>query len=392
MRLAESPGLPPGRKAAPPGGGGPNIHRNTVIKMTKDEILELLKGVKHPEQDKDIVSLGMVENLTIDADTGAVRFTMKLTKPRDPMAGSVRRAAEAVLREATGVPPVIVVAEPLPPDSKAAKQQTMREKSRLNEIGQVIAVASGKGGVGKSTVTANLAVALAAEGYKVGVLDADIYGPSMPKMFGVEDYKPVAEIAEDGSDLEYIVPAEAYGVKVMSIGFFISGSDALVWRGPMATNALRQLLHQTAWGELDFLLIDLPPGTGDLHLTIVSELKLSGAVIVSTPQEVALLDVVRGIAMFRNEHVNVPIRGIVENMAWFTPAELPDNRYFIFGPAGEGGRVAALATEQGMPLLGSIPLVQAIAEGGDTGKPIAARDSLTGEAFRTVARALVGKL
>ena len=351
-----------------------------ISNMTKEEILELLKGVKHPEQDKDIVSLGMVEHLTVDAESGAVRFTLKLTKPRDPMAGSIRRAVEALLQEATGMAPVIVVAEPLPPDSKAAKQQTMREKSQLHGIGEVIAVASGKGGVGKSTVTANLAVALASEGYRVGVLDADIYGPSMPKMFGV---------AEDGSDLEYIMPAEAYGVKVMSIGFFISGSDALVWRGPMATNALRQLLHQTAWGELDYLLIDLPPGTGDLHLTIVSELKLSGAVIVSTPQEVALLDVVRGIAMFRNEHVQVPIRGIVENMAWFTPAELPNNKYYIFGPAGAEGRVAALAKQEGVPLLGSIPLVQAIAEGGDAGQPIASRDSVTGEAFRTVARALV---
>lgn len=360
-----------------------------ISNMTKEEILELLKGVKHPEQDKDIVSLGMVEHLTVDAESGAVRFTLKLTKPRDPMAGSIRRAVEALLQEATGVAPVIVVAEPLPPDSKAAKQQTMREKSQLHGIGEVIAVASGKGGVGKSTVTANLAVALASEGYRVGVLDADIYGPSMPKMFGVEDYKPVAEVAEDGSDLEYIMPAEAYGVKVMSIGFFISGSDALVWRGPMATNALRQLLHQTAWGELDYLLIDLPPGTGDLHLTIVSELKLSGAVIVSTPQEVALLDVVRGIAMFHNEHVQVPIRGIVENMAWFTPAELPNNKYYIFGPAGAEGRVAALAKQEGVPLLGSIPLVQAIAEGGDAGQPIASRDSVTGEAFRTVARALV---
>ena len=191
-----------------------------ISNMTKEEILELLKGVKHPEQDKDIVSLGMVEHLTVDAESGAVRFTLKLTKPRDTRAGSIRRAVEALLQEATGMAPVIVV----------AKQQTMREKSQLHGIGEVIAVASGKGGVGKSTVTANLAVALASEGYRVGVLDADIYGPSMPKMFGVEDYKPVAEVAEDGSDLEYIMPAEAYGVKVMSIGFFISGSDALVWR------------------------------------------------------------------------------------------------------------------------------------------------------------------
>lgn len=357
--------------------------------MTNEEILERLKAVKHPEQDKDIVSLGMVDDLTVDRTTGAVRFTLRLTKPRDPVAGSLRRAAEAVLEEATGVTPSVVVAEPLPAGSRAAKQQTLREKSGTNGIGQTIAVASGKGGVGKSTVTANLSVALAREGYRVGVLDADIYGPSMPKMFGVEGYRPVAAVAEEGSELESIVPAEAYGVKVMSIGFFISASDALVWRGPMATRALQQLLHQTAWGELDFLLIDLPPGTGDLHLTIVNELKLSGAVIVSTPQEVALADVVRGIAMFRNENVRVPIRGVVENMAWFTPAELPDNRYYIFGPAGaDEGRVARLAREEGVPFLGSIPLVQAVAEGGDAGCPIAVRDSVAGEAFREIARRL----
>lgn len=354
--------------------------------LTKEEIIELLKGVMHPEQGKDIVSLGMVDSLSVAAD-GAVRFTLKLTKPRDPMASSVRRAAEAVLLQATGVAATLVVAEPLPADSKAAKQQAMKANTTTNEIGKTIAVASGKGGVGKSTVTANLAVALAAEGYSVGVLDADIYGPSMPKMFGVEDYKPVAEIAEDGSDLEYILPAQAYGVKIMSIGFFISTQDALVWRGPMATNALKQLLHQTAWGKLDYLLIDLPPGTGDLHLTIVGELKLSGAVIVSTPQEVALLDVVRGIAMFRNEHVHVPIIGIIENMAWFTPSELPQNKYYIFGPAGpDNGGVARVAREQDVPFLGSIPLVQAIAEGGDSGRPIAMRDSVTGQAFRAVAR------
>lgn len=356
---------------------------------TEDEIIELLKGVTHPEQDKDIVSLGMVDSLTVASD-GAVRFTLKLTKPRDPMAGSIRRAAEAVLKDATGIVPTIIVAEPLPADSKAAKHSAMKAKTTTNEIGKIIAVASGKGGVGKSTVTANLAVALAAEGYSVGVLDADIYGPSMPKMFGVEHYKPVAEIAEDGSDLEFILPAEAYGVKIMSIGFFISANDALVWRGPMATNALKQLLHQTAWGKLDYLLIDLPPGTGDLHLTIVGELKLSGAVIVSTPQEVALMDVVRGIAMFRNEHVQVPIVGIIENMAWFTPGELPQNKYYIFGPAGaEKGGVARVAREQGVPFLGSIPLVQAIAEGGDSGRPIAMRDSVTSEAFHGVAHRIV---
>lgn len=351
--------------------------------QTTETITELLKGVIHPEQQRDIVTLGMVENLSVSPE--GVRLTLRLTKPRDPMASSLRRAIEGTISAATGITPVVIVAEPVVQSPKAAHQQAVRKQGATNNIGRVIAIASGKGGVGKSTVAANLAIALAARGLRVGLLDVDIYGPSMPKMFGLEDYKPTAEVAEDGSDIELINPAESHGVKIMSIGFFVSPNDAMVWRGPMATSALKQLLHQTAWGELDFLLLDLPPGTGDLHLTIVSELSIDGAIVVSTPAQVAQMDVVRGIAMFRNENVNVPILGLVENMAWFTPEELPDNRYYIFGPRGA---VEALAAREGVPLLAQIPIVESIASGGDNGAPIALEGSAAAAPFVALAETL----
>lgn len=319
------------------------------------QILEILKRVVHPEQGKDIVSLGMVENLT-ETD-GVIRFTLQLHKPHDPVAGSLKRAAEAAITAATGITPAIIIAEPNP------KKVIKAEPKHATHATVTIAVASGKGGVGKSTVTANLAVSLARRGYKVGIIDADIYGPSMPKMFGTEDYMP---IALEGSEL--IVPAEAHGVKIMSVGYFIKPTDALVWRGPMATSALKQLIHQTAWGELDFLLIDLPPGTGDIHLTAVAEMKIDGAIIVSTPQKVALMDVVRGIKMFQGDKIAIPIIGIVSNMAYFTPAELPYNRYYIFGK----GEIEKVAAETGTEIIAEIPLVQSIAEGGDSGNPISA--------------------
>ena len=241
------------------------------------------------------------------------------------------------------------------------------------------------GGVGKSTVTANLAVALARTGYRTGVLDADIYGPSQPMMFGVEDYRPEGENIEGK---EWIVPAEAYGVKVMSIGFFIPPGDALMWRGPMATNALRQMIHQTLWGPLDFLLLDLPPGTGDVHLSVISEMKVDGALIVTTPQRVALADVVRGVHMFRNEKVNIPVLGLVENMAWFTPAELPDNRYYIFGQ----GEAARLAEREKLPLLASIPLIRSVSEAADSGRPVAAAESPDGKFYDLLAEGVVAGL
>mgnify|MGYP003623593861 CR=1 FL=1 len=246
-------------------------------------------------------------------------------------------------------------------------------------------MASGKGGVGKSTVTANLAVTLRDMGYRVGVLDADIYGPSMPRMFGLDGFLPEAVV--NGRE-QYIIPAEAQGIRIISIGFFIAPDDALVWRGPMATSALKQLIHQTLWEELDYLLIDLPPGTGDVHISLVTELKVDGAVMVSTPQRVAVDDVKRGIAMFRNDGVNIPVLGIVENMAWFTPAELPDNRYYIFGRGG----AAELSNKEGIDLLGEIPVIQSVMDGGESGMPAAAQDGDVKKYYREIASKIVDKL
>lgn len=249
----------------------------------------------------------------------------------------------------------------------------------LPGVKNIIAVASGKGGVGKSTVCSNLAVALAQKGYKVGLLDADIFGPSVPKMFNVEDASPMLE-KKDGRDL--IVPIESYGIKLLSIGFFVKKEDAVVWRGAMAGNALKQLIADADWGELDYFFIDFPPGTSDIHLTLVQTLPITGAIIVSTPQEVALADARKGINMFVDEKVNVPILGLVENMAWFTPAELPENKYYIFGKGG----CRTLAKEKGFALLGQIPIVQSIREGGDDGRPVALQtETITGNAFAELA-------
>ena len=249
------------------------------------------------------------------------------------------------------------------------------QREVLPRVKHIIAVASGKGGVGKSTVAVNLAVALAKSGSSVGLIDADVYGPSIPKMFDVEGDRPSAR-SEDG--VEWILPIEKYGVKLLSVGFFVKPEDAVVWRGPMATSALKQLISQGDWGELDYLLIDLPPGTGDVHLTMVQEVPVTGVVIVSTPQEVALADVIKGINMFTGDKIKVPVLGLVENMAWFTPEELPDNKYYIFGQEG----CKKLAEKMGIPLLGQIPIVQGIRESGDSGKPVALTENPSGEAFR----------
>ena len=271
-------------------------------------------------------------------------------------------------------------------DCADRKQESLlAQLNPKSTVKKVIAVVSGKGGVGKSTVTSTLAVAMNRKGYRVGVLDADIYGPSQHKMFGVEDYLPEA-VQEDGND--YIVPAQSMDIELMSIGFFIQPTDALMWRGAMATNALKQLLHQTMWGGLDFLLIDMPPGTGDIHLTIISEIKLDGAVIVSTPQQVAVADVVRGVEMFRHEQVAVPVLGVVENMAWFTPKELPDNRYYIFGKGGARG----YAEQVGVPFLGEIPLIQSIMEGGECGTPTVQTDEQVEKYYREIAEKMIVNL
>ena len=326
------------------------------------QIRELLDAIRHPETEQGIVSSGFLEE--VKASPERIVAVLRFTKARDPFAAKIRQQAEKRLREAYPSATVTV------------------RKTSTGGIGCILAVASGKGGVGKSTVTANLAVALNNLGYRVGILDADVYGPSQPKMFGLEGYVPEAE-QEEGTD--YLLPAEARGIRIMSIGFFIKPSDALLWRGAMATNALRQMIHQTRWGELDFLLIDLPPGTGDVHLSILSELRLNGAVIVSTPQQVAVADVLRGIEMFRHSQVGVTVAGIIENMAWFTPAELPENRYYLFGKGG----ARALAERCGVDFLGEIPIVQSIMEGGEAGTPGSTIDARVEETYRTIARKIV---
>ena len=266
--------------------------------------------------------------------------------------------------------------KPSPESPIAPKKNVAKEE--LPQIRHVVAVASGKGGVGKSTVAVNLAVALAQQGFKVGLMDADVYGPSIPKMTGTEQEQPIVQVI---AGAEKIMPIARYGVKWMSIGYFSAAERPLIWRGPMATNALQQLLTQVEWGALDVLLIDLPPGTGDIHVSIIREVKLSGAVVVSTPQAVALTDVEKGVNMFLNDKVNVPVLGLIENMAWFTPAELPDNKYYIFGQEG----AAHLAEKLHLPLLAQLPIVQSICESGDEGAPIALKENAAGKAFLALA-------
>ena len=345
-----------------------------------EQLEALLRRIIHPETEQNIVDSGFVDRADMGED-GSIAITLRFQKARDPFAQKVKRQVETLMAESFPNNQCMVIIREAAPKPRRREQQTT-----TTDICRIVAVASGKGGVGKSTVTANLAVALRQRGYNVGILDADIYGPSQTKMFGVEDYVPEAEIDDDGN--QYIIPAQSLGIKIISIGFFIRPTDALMWRGGMAVNALHQLIHQTRWGKLDYLLVDLPPGTGDIHLSIINELKISGAVIVSTPQQVAVADVVRGVEMFRHEQVNVPVLGVVENMAWFTPEELPNNRYYIFGKGG-----AALYAEQsGIELLGQVPIIQSIMEGSDTGKPATNFDSRVEEFYGEIAEKVVDKL
>ncbi len=345
----------------------------------KEQILNLLRGVVHPETGQNIVESGFVEQVA--ASEAAITVSVRFTKGRDPFAVKIKNQAEAILKEHFPEAKVLVMIK----EGGQKKLPDLKEKTTTSDITKVIAVASGKGGVGKSTVAANLAVALRNLGFRVGLLDADIYGPSQPKMFGVEDYLPDAEEV-DGMD--QIVPALAEEIKIMSIGFFIRPTDALMWRGAMAVNALKQMIHQTKWGPLDFLICDLPPGTGDVHLSIIGEMKIDAAVIVSTPQQVAVADVVRGVEMFRNEQVAIPVAGIIENMAYFTPEELPDNKYYIFGHGG----ARKVAEEYEVPFLGEIPIVQSIMEGGDTGRPGSTIDPRVEKWYHEIADKIVGNV
>jgi ATP-binding protein involved in chromosome partitioning len=325
-------------------------------------ILEALAHVRYPGTGIDVVSSNMVEdNIRIEGDK--VSFSLIFDKQNDPFAKSLVKACEQAIHTYIGTD--VQIAGNITVKFKEVPKPV--EEKPLKGVKHIVAVYSGKGGVGKSTIAANLAVAMSNLGFSVGLLDADIYGPSIPKMFGVEDDRPTVETV-DGK--EVIQPVVQYGIKVLSIGFFVDQSNALVWRGPMAGNALKQLINDTAWGELDYLFIDMPPGTGDIHLTLVQTVDLSGVIVVGTPQEVALADVRKGVNMFMNDKINVRVLGLVENMAWFTPAELPQNKYYIFGKEG----CKRLAEEMNVPLLGQIPLVQSICESGDSGSPISLND------------------
>ena len=333
------------------------------------EIRDILSEVKYPGTSKNIVALDMVQNIRLEGDK--VFFRLVFQKSNDPFISAVQKKSEALLKEKTPYQSVEI---------ETVFMQDLERPLSLEKVKNIVAVSSGKGGVGKSTVAANLAVALAAMGHKVGLVDADIYGPSMPKMFGCEDASPY--MVEVGGK-ELIEPVVKYGVKLLSIGFFVDPDSATVWRGPMASNALKQMVEGGFWDELDFMLIDLPPGTSDIHLTLVQTVALSGAIVISTPQQVALADAVKGINMFESPGIQVPVLGLVENMSWFTPAELPDNKYYIFGKEG----AKKLADEKGLRLLGQIPIVQSIMEGGENGSPVALEeDSITGQAFIELAR------
>jgi ATP-binding protein involved in chromosome partitioning len=348
---------------------GLNILTKTLM-MTTDDILKALSNVQEPDLGKDLVTLNMIQDLKVDGD--AVSFTIVLTTPACPMKDLMKNASENAIKLLVNPKAQIQV-------NFTSNTTSLRkdEKTVLSKVKNIIAVVSGKGGVGKSTVSANLALALAEGGAKVGLMDADIYGPSVPIMFGVRGQRP---LMKDEAGKGVIIPIDKYGIKIMSIGLLVDEKDAVVWRGPMASSAIRQFITDVDWGELDYLVIDMPPGTGDIHLTIMQTVPVTGVVIVTTPQQVALADAKKAIAMFGQANVNVPIIGLVENMAYFTPAELPQNKYYLFGK--EGGM--KLASEYDLSFLGQIPLVQSIREGGDEGVPaMVGEDMLSKDAFRT---------
>jgi ATP-binding protein involved in chromosome partitioning len=342
--------------------------------FSEEQILKSLGKIIHPEKKKDIVSLGMISDLKTGEN--GISLTLRPEKSNDPFISSIRSTIVRTLKDSLG-PDAVINEIKVEPKVQVGKQPE-KEREVLPHVKNIIAVSSGKGGVGKTTISVNLAVALTRNGYSVGLLDADVYGPSVPKMFNAEDYHPEVR-RENNTDI--IIPMMKHGIKVLSTGFFVDPADALIWRGPMASNFLKQLIMQGDWGALDFLLVDLPPGTSDIHLTLVQEVPVTGAIVITTPQDVALADAIKGISMFRSDKIEVPVLGLVENMSWFTPAELPGNKYYIFGR--EGGK--KLAEKMDVPLLGQIPLVQSICEGSDHGQPVALEDSVTGAAFMDLA-------
>jgi ATP-binding protein involved in chromosome partitioning len=343
------------------------------MNITPDIILKALSTVEEPDLKKDIVTLGMVRDVKVNGNQ--ISFTINLTTPACPLKELIKKNCKEAIHN--------LVSEQLEIEIKLTAEVTSSRDGSpvLSQVKNIIAISSGKGGVGKSTITANLAVALAQSGARVGIIDADISGPSIPTMFGIEHEKPMMTKI-DGKD--FIIPIEKYGVQIISIGLLIPPDSAVVWRGPMASSALKQFMTDVYWDELDYLLIDLPPGTGDIHLTLVQSVPVTGAVIVTTPQKVAISDAQKGLSMFKQPQINVPILGIIENMAYFTPAELPNNKYYIFGK--DGGK--KLAEKNGVFFLGEVPIVQSVREGGDEGIPVVNNGEVISEAFEKLAEAL----
>lgn len=344
--------------------------------ISKEQLLEKLGVVRIPDSNLSVADIVTKFEIT----EKSVVLQMELVKQQAALKNSLERVANDIIKENTPEGTKIDVKIDTKIELQSVKVNTDQP---LDKVKNIIAVASGKGGVGKSTVSANLAVALATTGAKVGLLDADVYGPSIPKMFGTEGEKPLVKKV---NNKDLIVPIEKYGVKMLSIGFFVKPEDALIWRGSMATSALKQLLNDSEWGELDYLILDLPPGTGDIHLTMVQTVPVTGAVIVTTPQDMALADAVKAVSMFKANKIEVPVLGFVENMSWFTPEELPDNKYYIFGKGG-GEKIAK---QNNKPLLGQIPIVQSIRENGDNGKPsVLENSSISAKAFLATAGNLI---
>jgi ATP-binding protein involved in chromosome partitioning len=342
--------------------------------MTAEDIRKALATVQEPDLKKDLITLNMVKDIRVDKQQ--VYFTVVLTTPACPLKEKIRKDCEDAIHNLVS------------PDLKIFIEMTANVSSLrstapiLPKVKNIIAIASGKGGVGKSTVTANLALALTQMGAKVGIIDADIFGPSIPTMFNCENAQPGLAKSPEGKNV--IIPIEQYGIKLLSIGFLTPADGAVVWRGPMASSAFKQFMTDAEWGELDYMLIDMPPGTSDIHLTLVQTISVTGAVIVTTPQKVALADAQRGLAMFKQPQINVPVLGVIENMSYFTPVELPDNKYYIFGK--DGGKV--LATRNDVEFLGEIPLVQSIREAGDSGKPAVMQENISALAFQLIAKGL----
>lgn len=353
-------------------------HIHIRMNITREDILKALSTVQEPDLKKDLVTLNMITDISIDNQS--VSFTVVLTTPACPLKELIKNDCINAVKKSLGEIVNVTVNFTANVTSRQAHGPV------LPNVKNIIAVASGKGGVGKSTVTANLAMALARSGASVGLIDADIFGPSIPTMFDVEDERP--NVIQDESGRNRIIPVMQYGVKLISIGFLTPKENAVIWRGPMASSALKQFISDVEWEELDYLLIDMPPGTSDIHLTLVQTVPVTGVVLVTTPQKVALADAQKGLSMFVQPQINVPILGVVENMSWFTPKELPENKYYIFGQ--EGGK--ELAATNNVPFLGQIPLVQSVRESGDSGRPAVINDTEVSDDFRKLAESVAQQI